>query len=358
MTPIAVITSDTHLAQRAWARYPDLAGDAYFSFSQVIDHCVAYNLPLVLAGDVFDKTRPDPITIYETRKQLERLDFACLDLFYIQGQHELDRKQPWLSAIAEFPKHIHKKSVTLSRGPTIFGIDWTSAAEIKKILKDVPVVDILIMHQVWSDFMSIGGIAVECSFSDIKKDIPMLITGDFHKHMHVAYNNLMAYSPGSTCMQSITEPPDKAFYVLNSDLTMESIPLKTRQCFRASLYTSADLDKFLVDSSTLLCAKQLDISEEISKNIVYVKYAANIPNAYDRLTTAFTDVHLFLSPYSTKEKLAKFNKQFSKDSLLQYLPKVVGEDTALHSNLSVLLKAQDPSNQLELLRRSFESKKL
>ena len=183
--PIGAVAADLHLSKCAWVKHPGLEGDSYYSFEQISDYCIKENIsPLLLAGDVLDKTRPDATTIAKTNSIITKLRNAAIEIYYVQGQHELDRVQPWLSAISTWPQHIHRSSHKLmSCGLYVYGFDWTPADAVQAEFETIPSnTDILISHQVWLDLMGphIGG--AECKFADVPH-VRALITGDFHRHM-------------------------------------------------------------------------------------------------------------------------------------------------------------------------------
>src|SRR5438270_13564925 len=110
--PLAVVTSDTHGEPRAWARHPGLAGDSYFAIDQVCDHCQEHGLPLILAGDVFDKNYPDPATVNHFVGRLSGLRWSGLGVYFIQGQHEHHPHSPWLSLVMG-AWHLHRRHLYL-----------------------------------------------------------------------------------------------------------------------------------------------------------------------------------------------------------------------------------------------------
>src|SRR6516162_1646868 len=91
--PLCAFAGDDHLAPRAWVRYPDLTGDSYYSFTQLIDYVVEHDLPLFLLGDVLDVAYPEPYTVKFLVQQIGRLRNSG---WYIQGQHEMHKPSAWL----------------------------------------------------------------------------------------------------------------------------------------------------------------------------------------------------------------------------------------------------------------------
>jgi DNA repair exonuclease SbcCD nuclease subunit len=139
--PLFVNASDNHLAPRAWAGHPSLAGDSYYSLEQLVDYCVAHELPLLLAGDVIDTAYPDPTTMHHLVEQLGRM--PCEDNWFIQGQHELQRTTPWLSLAAllgDNLRHAHRRMFRPSplSDFTVYGLDWQPTAQLRDELLGIP----------------------------------------------------------------------------------------------------------------------------------------------------------------------------------------------------------------------------
>src|SRR5262249_6426373 len=148
-------------------------------------------------------------------------------LYFVQGQHELDRTTPWLNAINTWPIHVNDSLFKIDN-LLFYGIDWQPGDVIGPILDNVPAnTDIVVAHQVWKDIMGNRSGDCECRFCDVS-NARMLITGDFHSHVvmdatNKQGNSLKVLSPGPISMQSIDESPDKFFYVLYDDMSFDDI---------------------------------------------------------------------------------------------------------------------------------------
>jgi hypothetical protein len=360
--PIAVVTSDTHLSPRAWLKHPGICGDSYYSFAQITDYCIRHELPLILAGDVFDKQRPDPTTVYETNKQLNTLAAANLSVLFVQGQHELDRALPWLNAINLSPIHIDRRSYVLD-GINLYGIDWQPGDVIGGILDAVPEnTDVVIAHQVWKDLMGNRSGDCECRFCDVPH-ARMLITGDFHSHLLLACTNKQAnpmtvLSPGPICMQSIDEDPNKEFFVLYDDLSVDNIKLKTRNCYRFVINTEEELEIFLLGNLSMICTPQLDVPSNIAKNMVNITYSDDIPEVYKRLTVGIgNSAHLFLAPLRVnKEEVSvevEARRKLADGGMEACLELITPKEGKIYKDVLSLLRSTDPRTQLEEMHQRF-----
>lgn len=365
--PIAVIAADTHLAPRAWASHPGISGDAYYSFKQIIDFCWESELPLILAGDVFDKTRIDPATISSTRILIERMRKMDRRIHYIQGQHELDRIDPWLNAISDWPRHIHAQTAHIS-GINLYGLDWTPADQVKEEFDKLPpTTDLLVAHQVWKDLMGRNIGDAECSFSDVPF-VHMIATGDYHRHLNFIATNqqckpVKILSPGSICMQSIDENPAKFIFILNDSLVATSHQLKTRQCFRFTINTQEELEIFLENNIAQIIVPQENVAPEIARNIVHVLYLSSIPEAYTRISNALSKkVHLFAVPMHNKKEEITTEKEkrrlFADGGLESCLELISDKDSFAYKDILALLKSNNPQEQLNNLRINFAKRSL
>jgi hypothetical protein len=362
MTELAVVTADTHLAQRSWVKHPGLEGDAYYGLAQVVDYCILRGLPLILAGDVFDKQRPDPTTIARTVAQLTRMQKAGLKVYDIQGQHELDRNQPWLQAISEWPIHVDKVAFQIG-AIKFYGIDWQPADTIQEEFAKIPSdTDVLIAHQVWRDLMGPRIGESECQFADVPH-VKVIATGDFHRHMWMPAKNrngdtILILSPGPVCMQSIDEDPRKFFFVLNDDLSVTDHELVTRGCYRFDITSKDDLEVFLKSHVQMICAPQEQVPQNIARNIVHIVYQDSIPELYSRVMAAIgSKAHVFMSPVKQKAEVitveTERRRALADGGLEACLELVTPRGGTLYRDVLTLLRSPDPKAQLDALHERF-----
>jgi len=367
-TPIFIGSSDNHLAPHIWIRRPDIAGDSYFGFEQLVDACLELGTDLLLPGDVFDKTRPDPATIAFARQQLCRLAAAGLDIFYIQGQHEFDAVTPWLSAISDHVEYIDRKLVG-ARGINLYGLDWRYRGEINQELAKVPhSCDILLAHQMWTDF--VGRFSEgECRFSEVPH-ARMMTTGDYHRTIAIesacADGSIMqVLSSGSTHIRSIDEPADKYCFVIYDDLSWDARPLKSRAVGRYRASDSKRLDELCENwdkKRSALFSASAALPPNLMKPIICIEYDSEIPEAAARIANLVgTDAHLFAVPIrrSLRElPVASARHQASGQTIESCLSSVVPHDSPAHSNLLTLLGSRDPAARISDLHDSYVNEKL
>jgi hypothetical protein len=293
--PVAVVFSDSHLCSRTW-KHRSIFSDSFFAFQQIIDFAVTSGLPLIAA-------EAEPIVFMH--EQLQRLNSAGLDFYYVQGQHEMDNV-PWLNLAGACGHHLHGKSVSLHPNITLRGLDYLPRDKLQQELQTLDDdFNVLVTHQVWGDFM--GDIAMpQGDFSDIPH-ASLLITGDYHKTVYDNYKNkqneaMRVYSPGATHLRAINEPATHSFGVLYADGSIKQQPLLSRIVETVEILSESDLahfcgtaltrnDYFLSDDSLVEC-----LPEVIRKPLLHITYSSKLDGSqlYTQVITHVRDrAHIF-----------------------------------------------------------------
>lgn len=367
MQPLFVFCADLHLEDGAWTTRPGIYGDAYYSFEQIVDYCIAERLPLVLGGDVLEKKQNLARPIAKLFASLDRMETAGVPVWYIQGNHEYDRNAPWLS-VHPWPEHINKKSLHVD-GVNIYGIDWLPRGEIQTAFKEVPPdTGILITHQVWKDFMGNVG-RTECELTDVYH-VQTVLAGDFHVTKIAESTNahgmpIKMLSPGSTAMQDMGESPNKFFFVIglseSNEIVFEERQLKTRALISHRVETQEALDELCAGrlnreiQETLDRAVSLDLPSEIQKPLVRVKFDKNLPDAYLRVVTCVGEqAHLFCEAIAEKaQPRAMTARDAVKNDLVAAVGDLLGDTNEAYKLASALLAAEDPAREIEALFQKY-----
>lgn len=362
MQPLFVFTADLHLEDGAWSTKPGIYGDAYYSFAQIIDYCIAHRLPLILGGDVLERKQNLARPIAKLCEGLSRMQAAQLDVYYIQGNHEYDRNAPWLS-IHPWPIHLHNISADFGAiSISVHGLDWLPRGEIQTAFQAVPAdTDILVTHQVWKDFMGEIG-RTECELTDVHH-VQTVLAGDFHVTKIVESVNaqgkpIKMLSPGSTAMQDMGEQPSKFFFVIsehNGAIVFDAVPLKTRGTLSYVVKDVELLDELCAGKLTREIEKLVADSKsaghhpDIHKPLVRVKFDKRLPDAFLRITTAVSDsAHLFCEALTDKVAQRQSQTRDSvKNDLLSALSDLIGDGNESYKLASALLTADDPGKELE-----------
>lgn len=360
-TPIAAFTGDTHLRPNTWAKHPDLHSDAYVSFTQIVDYCLENRLPLIILGDIFDKSRPDSLSVGRFLHAVSRMEEARLAVYAIEGNH--DRADPpwftlhpWVTPAGRFELG----------GRKFVGMPFQTAGElpeyISHLMSEDTEVDVLLAHQSWLEIQRVGH--TDGSFAQIPYACTML-TGDYHVQGEFRGNAadgglVRAFSPGSTCMQALNEEPVKGFGVLKQDLSVEWVRIETRTKFDVTLQTEEELQQWLDGLDSLGGLAQRPNHPDIRKPILRVRYQDSIPEAYDRITAAVgDDFHLFLEPQRTIiteviDETATPEGAF--DSLLTAVGELSQPGSAVYNGVRRLLEAEDPQQELERMFGEYQQR--
>ena len=368
MTPLFVFCADLHLEDGAWSTRPAIYGDAYYSFEQIVDYCIAQKLPLIMGGDILERKQNLARPIAKLCAGLTRMQQANVRAYYIQGNHEYDRNAPWLS-IHPWPLHLHDSGVQL-HDVGIWGLDWLPKGDIQTAFQEVPAdTDILITHQVWKDFMGNVG-RTECELTDVHH-VGIVLAGDFHvtktiKAVNAQGNPVQMLSPGSTAMQDIGESPEKFFFVISKtddgQIVFEQQPLKTRQFLKYTVETQEELDDLCsgqlmtaIDEAVAQ-AKADGVPEYIQKPLVRVKFNKQLPDAYLRLLTAAGEAaHMFCDALADKarERPASASRATVSNTLLSALEDLLGPGTEEYKLAASLVSATDPNKELDMQFKQY-----
>lgn len=364
----AAIASDLHLEEHIWASKKEIYGDAYFAFDQIVTKTLEHGCKrLILIGDILDSTRPSSATTRVLREQCDRLHAAGCEIEYLLGQHDL-AEPSWFEAASRWPLHI--RGVFRFLGRRAFGFDFIRDPEaFRRQLDAIPQdIEILFTHQVWADFL---GIAAVCQgeFADIPANVQMLFTGDYHKHFNRKLsrnrgnNQLAVYSPGSSCIQAIDESADKKFFIVDSDLTVTSVPLKHRPVIHfRPIEDELALQNFLGDVRQILdetAEASADLPAELRKPIFEIPVFNDVEAAIFRIRAAVGDrAHVFETPVvvtaAIDPQLARACKAVLDQGLTGAVSVCTADDRELKEACLALLSSElRPAEALVEMRKAF-----
>lgn len=344
---LAAVAADTHLDRHNWSGRPELNGDSRFSFQQIVDFAELHDIPLLLAGDVFDKAYPDADTVHFAVKQLQRLK----NVGQIQGQHEMQRGLPWLSLAEPQVKHLHRK--VWDFGPLLYGMDFVPAARIKEELLKIPKeADVILCHQVFSERMGL-----HCGSELAFKDLPYVttaISGDFHQHIITEVTAadgrvIKCVSPGSSNLRAIDEDNSKFFFAWKKDLSFVSIPIKTRPVYRIRAISPEAFER---DLATLkhLVVPDTSLPESVQKPILQVSFYDAVHDVVSRVNKAIgNNAFLFFKALTNNAKAeveANDASESYQSGLAGHLHMVAPPDSAEFNTAMRLLRAQDRKAEL------------
>jgi hypothetical protein len=318
-----------------------------------------------MGGDIFDKQRPDSDSVLQFANYMRIMEKENIPVYYVQGDHDYSTT-PWPNAISQWPIHISEQVIGVGSNYTVAGLDYQSRAKLKDKLAEVPQADFLVTHQAWAEIQGIGH--TEGSLADVKH-VNFLLTGDYHVADHWLHERadgtkLIAYSPGSTCMQSINERPEKSFIEVCIDeefgnFVFNRIPLITRPFYKFSITTNDELNAFCrhdFKSMAEYYSAATARYEAISKPLMRIQHLDSIPDAHGRISDATKDqFHLFIEPKHEVEEIT-INFEEAPDGAFETLLDAcltLSESEENYNDVRRLLLSRDRALELKEMREEF-----
>jgi len=354
--PVAILTADTHLRDRAWIARRNLAGDAYYSFRQITRLAIQWQTPVIAAGDLIDQRLNASDVPAFLREVFDEMAAAEVPFYYIQGQHEL-ADPPWLRAVHGWPIWLGEPgSLYEVAGLRVLGFDWRHADQVDEIYqacqREKP--DLLVIHQVCRELLG-PNLPHEFVLASIR-GTGLVLVGDYHVHKRLKIRGpsgeVRVLSPGSTAMQSIDEDPNKYVFVLYEDSSIRSHQLCTRPVLRWQRFVDTEdaLEELLealpgeIEAMRAL-AEEWQLPEEVRTPVVIVRHDASLDGATKKIRSACGDVHLMLRTIWPKAE--KGIPDVSTDS---------AGSLTLESCLPLALSPQEDKEAFELADRLLRAK--
>lgn len=353
--PLILATADWHAEEYAWVRHPTLKNDSFVAIEHIFKIAKELDIKhIIAAGDLIDKPYPGAYVITKLIKTIEEKCPDDTEVLYIQGQHEAQASPTpcaWLD-LSSHSQHIHKQTKDIN-GLNIYGLDYTRPDFLDQELASVPSsTDIFVCHQVWSDFMNIAG---EARFNQIPYS-RIVVTGDYHKHLSLRANRVdeevLILSPGSVCMQSIDEDAQKKVFVINDDLTIDSIKLPSRPVYRAQIKTEDQLNQWIAKVLPTI-KDDPNLPEDIAHPIIQVKFKTSLTQAGKIITELTKDKgHLFLQPMNEIKSPVYEYHETNLDMNVS-LSKFCSPDSHIYPLAKRLLESRNPDKELELMEKEY-----
>jgi len=201
--------------------------------------------------------------------------------------------------------------------------------------------------------------------SDVENWLPglgLLITGDLHEsHVEDWRRRNKILSPGSTCMQSISEPEDKYMYFLSSvdgSLEIKKNTLLGRPFIDwPFIGTVADIEDCIREYYTVYedsqsHAEQHSIPAEICKPLVRFQYGHSLSGEIHRLEKLVGDTgHIFWKEHAPKDVVADEIITSGDHITMESLLKSAECDDSVRQLAERLLAGGDPKEELHRWRK-------
>jgi DNA repair exonuclease SbcCD nuclease subunit len=242
---VAVLCSDIHRSHTPpvfRAAEPDWYAAMDRPLLQVVDEANRYHVPLVIAGDIFDRWQMPPETVNATIKVLKRLESGC---YAVPGQHDLPnhsyddihRSAYWTLVEADVLKnlepgqvesvHVHELNGYLQ----LYGFPWGHPLTPREGAVDPSDVHLAVVHAyVWmSTSTSYPGAPDEGKLSGFKKSLTgydAAVFGDNHIGFHTRVDGTDVLNCGGFQIRKSDEVAYRPQYgLLYSDGTIQTRPL-------------------------------------------------------------------------------------------------------------------------------------
>ncbi len=411
-TDLAILTADWHAADSKWKRLVlKLRGDSYASIYQIANISQRKHLPILLAGDIFDKKTFTADILASVMKNLRAGDAS--NCYYVQGNHDLSAV-PWFDAFHDQFTWISGVVKLLCETKTVdfyvAGIDFINSQEglqtalnnleleVEKVKKESKKETkiILLLHQPCELFLGTM-IETQLKHGMLPDNIDFLLLGDFHEVkneflLSKTGKQIPLLSPGSINMQTIAEVKDKYVHILSyedGEFKTTPISLVTRNIYEFYNINYLNINKLfeqveqVVKENNTEFKKLLTLSDKYDKSgsaylesirepIITVSYnvqdGENGKDVECELLNRCHDCYVFLNLVRVEQK--EYDKVISSietlhsnpaQSMLMFLPDVVSadEEPEVYKITADMLNSETPDMTLSNLRQKYlESGKL
>lgn len=169
------------------------------------------------------------------------------------------------------------------------GRNFMTKAALDEWLKSGQVeCDVMVMHQLWTEFM--GPMHSQASLEQMEK-CKLVVTGDFHQFKIITTNRgVRVLSPGATQMQKINEPTTHYVHILRDDLSIDYVQLKSRGVFDVQLETEDQVQHLAKQAQGYVLGLKSQAGDTINqsfKPIIRFKINNPIQAAVPRLEESF-----------------------------------------------------------------------
>lgn len=288
--------ADLQLGYRQFG-LPERAEDFYWSFRDSVTKAIDARASFyILAGDVTNSVYPHSKCVKVMQEECARMKKAGVRVLAVKGNH--DAVEPPWHELADM-ESLHGEVIDVE-GVTIAGMDFMPDDEARANLKDIPDVDIFVMHQTFTEFLEFrAGSAL--SVLELNPRVGLYVFGDLHINMRRDFQIdvpngpiFQAGYPGSTELNRVSEP--KAKYMWRIDVAdkpmVTNVELTTRPVLEYTITCEDDIAKVSADVQTMRTAflKDPKLKERYDgKPLVFVKFDPGVEAAIPRLRISLQD---------------------------------------------------------------------
>ena len=281
--------ADLHLAGFPWSRRDEFYGDAFRaleSAEQVIlqDNPGCAYKAVILSGDITDQKAIEDDTSMALCKFIKNLHAASIQVYYVNGNHDMS-KRGQLGHVGVYGGiHIHEK-VTQIHDFTVYGLDWLPRTVLKEKIQNVPECDILFLHCAFQHLLGFQG-AYDLTKEDIPEHIPNVFVGDVHvTDITTNSRGTDIVSPGPLHPCSIAQMgPHGMMRIKSDEMTWEFLEIVTRHVLD---YTIGDSEIAAVDIANNIKA---EVATKRLKPHCVIRYTSDESDLADQVMSLVKDV--------------------------------------------------------------------
>jgi len=356
-----VFAADLHMTPLVWVDQPEMRGDAYASFVQIVTYCLEHKASaLILGGDIFNKTRPDSESVKLFEEGVALLAAEGVLVYFIQGQH--DRAEPpWASSLTTLAQYIgdgKTAAIDIDDIPAVVcGYDCMPGHQLHATLEADKeagkAYNILLIHQLARSFIPFEG-AWDFDMEWVSECVELVLAGDYHAPV----NKGKLWYSGSTHARNVTEFSQRSFITVgrheDGTFDVQRVPLQVRTVIEVVIIVEDQL-KTAIEALTKYMPSTDDMPGIIAKPLVFARYNADIPLALSQLEDVCHEHGFILRTRAMAggtEVVAQVALPQGAVTLESCLAQVVNreEDEEFHSFVLALLKAEEPRDVLVATR--------
>lgn len=199
---------------------------------------------LLITGDVFETTRPDPADLNFVRDWLDQLRRGGTAVAGIEGNHDC--------AKGEILKNLEITEVdelAVIDGIAIYGIPYIQKSlDFRELLQEVPPeTDVLLIHQTLSEVADIFADVSADDIAELCPNVRYVAMGHIHDHHTFSRGDMRLVYGGATEMNDIDESRDKSIPFVEMspgggapEITL--VPLDPRPIEKIVLHEESDVE--------------------------------------------------------------------------------------------------------------------
>jgi DNA repair exonuclease SbcCD nuclease subunit len=272
-----------------------------------IDSAIEVGAPILLAGDLFDVSKPPPEFVSLCRRAFTKCKEAEIPVKFLDGNHD---KTPthWGSAIHDWPDYVGDGRLFRLGDHTAIASDYQLHDDIKAFIDSIPPEpDIAFLHQAARQALPFEG-AWNCDLEWLPQTIKLAVLGDIHKPLDMPLSNgRMAYYTGASHPRDITQLEPKTFIVVNDDLSITRKPLVGRAI---SKFTCTSVEDIEVVNSWLKEAVPVYYNQKVLLPFAWVVHSPEVFPDIRKLVEAYVPTGkalLFCDPAPSAEAVLEIS---------------------------------------------------